>query len=79
MDKCKNGRVKPDGTIDVVSCKLVAVIPGPVDVLSISAPFQLAGMARSAESAYPATLPKIGGFEGCIRELKINGEVRTAC
>ncbi len=55
-------------------CEAEVEIPGERNLLSVFTPLQLGGRSNSRVN-YPARLTA-PGFNGCIRNLRHNGEVR---
>lgn len=69
MDTCESGG----------ECRLATSLPPGVGGLRVAAPLQVGGLAHAPphhlDHGWPAPLTHTS-FSGCIRNLRINGEVR---
>lgn len=67
LDHCHN--MTSDPTARSVQCKTSLQITGPREQLNVAQPLSLGGVARGGTMI-------ANGFNGCIRNLFVNGEVK---
>lgn len=60
---------------DFSSCRIIGRIPGNSEFLTVTTPLQLGGIAVSINTQYPVEIIGKKNFVGCIKELRIGGEV----
>lgn len=68
VDRCEAGG----------ECRLVAPLPPQEPLLSVAAPLQVGGLAHTPPDALQHGWPtQVNGhyFHGCIKNLRVNGEV----
>ena len=78
VDHCEASEITEDiaaSVEDRSACEAREEVPGERFILSVSTPLQLGGRARPSVN-YPAGLTA-QGFNGCIRNLRHNGQVRA--
>ncbi len=78
VDSCRNAVINEnltDSSLDTSACKVTGELPGDNFLLDVIAPLEVGGRSNP-NIGYP---PGINdqGFDGCIKNLRVNGEVRS--
>ena len=67
-------------TFDNLSkCRVATPIPGLAQALNFQGPLQLGGIQSNLDYLFLRRIPylfSLNSFEGCFRNLRVNGEVR---
>ena len=80
LDLCAGGSIEDVARVarpvpDAPSCRIAAPLPGIAKSLQYQGALQLGGITRFWNSM-PSFVDNFPSLKGCIRKLRVNGEVR---